>query len=121
MHAQERWLRGHPEHFDVLRRLPIFEVAPSASHSSESAAPACFITLLGQAFIAPAGMPSSALPSSFVGVAHDADRGALQLLGVQPLSRSEVLRYTLLINGRDRCSHSVGFMIVSHQQATVST
>jgi hypothetical protein len=116
MHAQERWLRGHPEHFDVLRRLPIFEMASSASQSSESAAPACFITLLGQAFIAPAGMPSS-----FVEVTHDADRGALQLLGVQPLSRSEVLRYILLINGRDRCSQSVSFMIVSHQQATVST
>ena len=92
MAAQERWLRGHPEHFDVLSRMPIFETASSASQSGDSGTPACFVTLLGQAFIAPVGLPGSALPSSFVDAAHDADRGALQLLGVQPLSRSDVLR-----------------------------
>ena len=92
MHGQERWLRGHPEHFDVLRHLPIFETASSASESRESVSPASFITLLGQAFIAPAAMPSSALPTSFLACANDAERNALQLLGAQPLRRSEVLR-----------------------------
>ncbi|BDA44284.1 probable Sacsin [Coccomyxa sp. Obi] len=93
---QERWLRGHPEHFKLLRQLPIFETANSASHTTETEPAPCFVTLLGPSFIAPEGMPCSALPGCFVEVMHDAERGALQLLGVQPLSRSEVLRRHVL-------------------------
>lgn len=85
-------MRGQPDHCSVLRQLPIFEAASSASQEAAEASSTSLTSLIGPTFMAPASMPSSALPSSFVAVEKDTERGALQLLGVQSLNGSETLR-----------------------------
>ena len=98
-------MRGQPAACRLMQQLPIYKTATAAEQQQEQGStpeqgqpPApdqalAFVSLSGAAFLAPPGTPGGALPGSFLAAAGEAERGALQLLGVRALSLGDVLRY----------------------------
>lgn len=89
-HTQERWLRGNPEHCNLLRALPIFLAAEASA--ATAAQPLHFMRLPATALMAPADMPCDALPDAFVAAGSDNERNALKHLGAKALTRCAVFR-----------------------------